>query len=137
MEERLKELEDKLSSIETKIQVSIKWVGGILAVLGIVLGSNVFYVTDKINEIFGMPDVKKIENLADEAEKHTRKIRQLSEAGSTITIDGVCFKPRKLVRCADRDSPDHMTYIDLEKECVAAEYNIEFNYTKFILAECE
>ncbi|MCD4771509.1 hypothetical protein K8R30_03790 [archaeon] len=51
-----------------------------------------------------------------------------------IEVDGICFKPMRLVRCYNSRSGDHMTWLNSEAECSGAGYNIEA--TRWILAQC-
>lgn len=59
--------------------------------------------------------------------------QDLSVAGN-IEVGGICFRPRKLVRCWRGSVTDHMTWVDNEGECTGSGGVVE--HTTWILAQC-
>ena len=56
----------------------------------------------------------------------------IHESAGTITVNGNCFRPRKLIRC--RSSNDHLTWVDNLAECSSASLVAEGDM--WILAQC-
>ena len=102
-------------------------------------GINTFFlipkaVNDKVIEHIGTNVISEIDKILSGVSSKAAKIAQIARDNKTITIDGVCFKPRRIVRCWSGTNTDHMTWVDNESECQGARYSVE-GVTAF-LATC-
>jgi hypothetical protein len=128
----IKALGERISKLEGKIMLAT----GAGLVLAAWLGVTTFYTIptaarDVLKNTAAQAAENDIAALLAKAKADGNAIAQLS-AGGTITIAGVCFKPRSLIRCYGHN--EHMTWVDNQGECTGAGYGVEGELQ--VLAKC-
>ncbi len=139
-EERLRAVETRLTVFETSLKNALYGLGILGAILAGAIGLTYAQIPNEVasalKEDTATTARNEIDALRAEAEQHAAVMAKIAQDGKSLTIGGVCFKPRNLVRCFNGDLKDknNVTWLDNADTCTSLGWDVE--HSELILAQC-